>query len=399
MLPFLVCGLAGALFGTPVGVERGAAPAAQRLAPSPAGPVERISTPHFLLTYRPSLLDSAQARKAATEAEAGWQRCARLFGSEPAVRLPVDLTPSFVGATGFASPGEPGSRDPQRQPRVGVRYADLEYLGLNGDYVLTHEIAHIFSGTLAGSSLGEGIADWAAGSFAGLPLRPGWGTALREAGLWIEPEALFVTGAFEARPEVDEVIRTAQYLESALLVQFLVQRFGWEKFRGFAELYGKERGRLVSSGERRPRPPPRRGRDAGGGEGPLNPSAVRAVFEQALGESWDRLRSDWEASMSKDRLPPPEAERLVLAQRLYGAVRQYEMWSLAQQGLDLESRASVREAFTATSRALLRGELELAARELRRARALVDSLRRPRTVALAPWGTIIVTGRAARASN
>ena len=81
-----------------------------------------------------------------------------------------------TGATGYARPGDLRSADPKRASLIGVRYAELDYLGIGAEYVLTHEIAHIFSGKLAGSALGEGIADWATGFFNGVPMAPWWGT-------------------------------------------------------------------------------------------------------------------------------------------------------------------------------------------------------------------------------
>src|SRR5262245_8155789 len=182
----------------------------------------RLESKHFAIQYDEHRLSDAQALQARDEAERAWQRCARLFPSAPALKIVLDLTPDFLGATGYARPG-----DAQRPPFIGVRYADMDYLGLGSEFVLTHETAHIFSGRLAGGPLGEGIADWATGVFEGIPMAPWWGAALKKAGLWIDPDALFITGDYPASREVDSRTRTANYTEAALLVRFLVDRFGY----------------------------------------------------------------------------------------------------------------------------------------------------------------------------
>lgn len=376
----------------------------QRLDPRPEGPVEELQTEHFEIRYRPAALSRAKAEEAARIAEAAWVRCRERFGEAPAGKLRLDLTPAFIGATGYALRPNPRARqDAGRRWSIGVRYPELDYLGLSPEYVLTHEIAHAFSGDLAGGPLAEGIADWAAGGFSGQPMRPWWGAALRSAGLWIDPTALFVTGEFRATPEVDAVSRTALYVETGLLVQFLVERFTWPRTKAFAEEYGAVRGPLNSNEDRRAgrvppgfptgpgRPVPRRPPDA---------DAVRAVFEKHFGESWERLLSEWERTMAAEPPPRPEADRLVLAQRIYGAIRNYEMWLASQPIMPPTAwQDTVREAFTRANGALRAGDLPGAAAALDRARALVERLRRPRIIARGIAGKSGATARTFAASN
>jgi hypothetical protein len=357
----------------------------QRLEPMRRGaPVQTLDSEHFDVVYDPNRLTTAQAEEARALAEKGWEHCAKRFGTEPAGKIRLDLTPAFVGATGFAAPVNPESRRPRSQPLIGVRYADLDYLGLTGEYVLSHEIAHIFSGKLAGTTLGEGIADWASSGFAGIPMRPWWGKALRDGGLWIDPTAFFLTGEFEHSPEVDAVIRTAQYVEAGLLVHFLVERFGWEKFKAFAGDYGEARGRLIGNEERRRMRVNPRGRREGERDPRLPPEgdAVRAAFERHFGTAPGKLMSEWERTFEAETPPPGELDRLVLGQRIYGAVRNYEMWALTQRPVPgPEAQKRVREAFTEANRALARGDAPAAREALGRAQGLVDRLRRPQDVA------------------
>jgi hypothetical protein len=261
-----------------------------------------------------------------------------------------------------------------------VRYSELQYLGLPAEYVVRHEVAHIFSGGLAGSTLGEGVADWAAGTFRGLPMRHWWGAALRRAGLWIDPEAFFITGDFQPSAELDAQSRSARYAESALLIHFLVERFGWSRTRAFLEEYSKVRGNLDSNVERaRAAEQQRRGR---GTPAPPDADRVRRVFTQLLDVSWQELRTDWEAAMDRETPPGRDAERLVLAHRIYGAIRNWEMWWIGQRRAPaVERRDEVREAFTRANQLVDAGEFGAARTELARAERLVDLLRRPTIMA------------------
>lgn len=373
---------------------------AQRLRPNPRASRATLDSAHFVVLYDPARVTPADAEQARLLAEKGWERCRVLFGEEPSGKVRLDLSPDFVGATGFAVPPRPGKRETRM---IGVRYADLDYLGLTAEYVLTHEIAHIFSGDLGGSALGEGIADWAAGTFSGLPMRPWWGEALRKAGLWIEPEAFFITGDFPATPEVDAVIRTAQYAESALLIRFLVARYGWDRTKRFAAEYGRLRGPLESN-EDRLRTPRRRGdsiQESAEARRPPDAAAVRELFHKHLGITWGKLVEEWRSEMLADAAPANEAGRFVLAQQLYGAVRNYEMWVLEQRKQPpAEMRDWIRRTFTEANRALARGDLDAARSAFRRAVGGVQQLRRP--VSTAAAGRLLgipVTSRRRGASN
>jgi hypothetical protein len=380
------------IVGLPVAAQQAAGPAgalpAQRLGPTRSG--ARLSTEHFDLVYASDRLSEREAKEAARISESAWARCREQFGAAPDHRLRIDLTPDFTGATGFFRPGDPKAKEPSRHPFIGVRLTELDYLGLSAEYVLTHEIAHWFSGPLAGSSLGEGVADWAAGAYSGVTLRPWWGKALRGAGLWVDPDAYFVTGEFREGAEVDARSRTASYAESALLVQHLVERFGWPKVRDFAMAYTDVRGALNSNAARRELRLPAGPRDRNRARNPQPPRdprqppdarMVEATFEKLGGGSWSTLRSDWEKRMEADSVPAAQAERLVLGFQTYGAIRNYEMWLLEQRTPPgAHSRETVRQAFVKVN-ALLREEQLSAAREaLAEARSYVQQLKEPRLI-------------------
>lgn len=361
----------------------------QRLGPAPRNPA-KLTSEHFDLQYDSERLSEEQAKEARGFAESAWAHNRELFGSAPDYRLKIDLTPDFQGATGFFRPGDPAAKDPNRRPFIGVRFSELDYLGLTAQYVFRHEIAHWFSQGLAGGPLGEGIADWAAGEFADVPARPWWGAELQKAGLWVDPDAFFITGDYDEPGEVDAPIRTAHYAESALLIRYLVEHFGWEKFRAFAAEYSEARGPLTSNESRkrirvRPRLPRRNDRDDDNQRDPRLPpdaATVRAVFEKQLGTTWAQLRTDWEKSMQAEPAPPKQAEALVLAFRIYGAIRNYEMWLIQQRvAPSRESQKAVRKAFTTANRLRQQGDYPAARAALANARSLVQQLREPRIIA------------------
>ena len=374
-----------------IGAQAAAARPVQYLGPSERG-MARLETEHFELVYSPRKVTAAEAGDAERLAEAAWTRCNRLMSAPPAPHLRIDLTPNFLGATGFYRPGNSSSRDPNQRPMIGVRYGDLPYLGLSGEYVLTHEIGHAFSADIAGSSLGEGVADWAAGTYAGIPMEQWWAQALQSDGLWINPEAFFITGNFESRPEVDAVIRTAQYAESGLLVQFLVNRFGWTAFHTFAKEYGAARGTLDSNEDRRLLPAPRRYRPNAGPRAdepdprvPPDASAVRATFQRNFGQSWEHLREAWEAQIRAAKQPAGAAERLVLSYEIYGAIRNCEMWMVRNRvSAEAEDFQPIREAFTKANSELAQGHVSEARKGLTVAKSRMELLRHPRDVAQIP---------------
>lgn len=325
-----------------------------------AAPEQRLETERFIFRYDPDRLDITTVQAAREAADRAWEHCRRLFGRAPGNRIECDLTPTrFLGATGFAVPDA-------RRPRIAVRFPDLDYLGLRGAYVLAHEIAHIFSGRDAGGPLGEGLADFAANDFAEIPLQPWWAGELRRRGLWVDPDALFITGDYPANTELDARIRIARYTEPALLVQFLVGEYGMERVLRFIPVYTKARPSLASNEE------------GGGRQRRGDPAAARASFRLAFGLSWEEIRRRWEQTFES---PPPSvtvAERMVLGQQIYATIRDYEMWLLrARISPPAAETSAIRRAFEEANRALAAARLADARIHFADARRRVDALRRP----------------------
>jgi hypothetical protein len=95
------------------------------------------------------------------------------------------------------------------------------------------------------------------------------------------------------------------------------------------------------------------------------------------------LATAWQA-WYREQLPPAEPrERLVLAFRIYGTIRNYEMWLLEQRSAPgRETQQAVRAAFTLANRHLREGRLAEALAALAEARARVEQLRSPRLITL-----------------
>jgi hypothetical protein len=328
-----------------------------------------FTSTHFRFSYEESRLSRPAAEAAAQDAERAYAYNQERFDTAGPPEIRCDLTPHFMGATGYAQPD-------RRPPVVAVRIPDLDYLGLEEVYVLRHEIAHVFSGRLAGGPMGEGLADFVAGGFGDLPLAQWWGPALREAGLWVDPDALFITGDYPAAAELDARQRTASYTEPALLIQFLTGRFGLDRVLTFLSDYGRARRSLESNAAAVRHRGFRRS----------DPAVVRGVFERHFGRSWADLRVDWERQMSGTKGTESARRRLVVRQETYAAIRNYEMWLLAQRGrVEPQRTAAVRRAFTEVNAAIRAQHLDEAESLLRVAQGLVNELKRPMLIARASF--------------
>src|SRR5439155_18170570 len=131
-----------------------------------------------------------------------------------------------------------------------------------------------------------------------------------------------VSGEYPASAELDARQRVANYTEPALLLQYLTNKYGFEEVLAFLPDYGRARRSLESNavgarrrGFRRP--------DA---------TAVEQSFEKHFGRSWPAVRSGWEATMAAGGGGEVERRRLVIGQKTYAAIRNFEMWLIAQRG-------------------------------------------------------------------
>ncbi len=349
LLLFLAVGLA--LPGLPP--VAAAAPAS-----TPAAPTAQRESTHFRVRYDPARLDARAVAAAVRAAEEGYARNARVF---PVGRLPrqvtLDLTPSFLGATGLARP---------EQYAIAIRVPDLEYLGLDLDYVMTHEIAHLFTHAelmargaprqVVTGPWGEGVADFATGGFGSIPLADWWGQALRAGRLWSRPDWL-VDGS--ARPAEADFVRqrTGTYAQAALVVRYLAQRAGAETFFRFYAEYASAVAR-PRSGQPARRP---------------DRAALDALFVRHFDASGSELIAAWEQRLAAAQMPREAGARLALHEWIYGSLREGETQyarAVRQGRADEEAASAVREAFRQANLSLRGNDLSSAAAHLARARSL-----------------------------
>jgi hypothetical protein len=145
------------------------------------------------------------------------QRAIRRMGVEFSDPIPITLLPRVLGHGGFAS------------NEIYISYLDRNYAGNDFAMVLHHEMIHILDSRLGGelrpSILVEGLAVYLTGGhFKPEPLLPR-AAALLDLGYYL-PLAPLADDFYRSQHE-------AGYLQGAALIQFLVNRYGWEAFSDF----------------------------------------------------------------------------------------------------------------------------------------------------------------------
>ena len=347
-------------------------PAPQQAA---AGPRAAHQTEHFLFRYDPGRLSAPALDAAVAAAEAGYARCTRVFPvGRLGRRVTIDLSPSFLGASGYADPAG---------HRISIRVADLEYLGLDLSYVMAHEVAHVFthaelaargcgSGLVAGP-WSEGMADYATGGFGDIPLADWWGPALRASGLWADPRWLIEGGS---APNGAEFVceRTSTYEQAALFIRYLVGEYGSDAVHRFYAEYATACARRDA--ERRELRPP--------GE----PVSVDGVFRAHFSASGEALLERWLERLTAAAVPAEPAARLSLPQRIYGSLRQFEMAharALRRGTADAAAAAAIRDQFRLANESLRGGDLPAAKAHLARALRLAQPPPERPAVAVTLW--------------
>jgi hypothetical protein len=111
-----------------------------------------------------------------------------------------------------------------------------------------------------------------------------------------------------------------------------------------------------------------------------------SVFERHFGRGWNDLCADWEQQMTSAGSTEAGRHRLVLRQKTYAAIRNFEMWLLAQRSrVESQRVVAVRRAFTAANAAIRNERLGEAETRLREAQGLVNDLKRPMLITRASF--------------
>lgn len=151
-----------------------------------------------------------------TQADAAIAEAARQLGESPQRKLDIYLIDRVIGQGGYA-----GSS-------IVITYADRQYSGGGLEQVLIHEATHIIDRQFAPQRItfwAEGLAVWASGGHykpEDLNLRT---AALVKDGRYV-PLTELINNFYPVQHEIG-------YLQAAGLVTYLVDTYGWSRFRTF----------------------------------------------------------------------------------------------------------------------------------------------------------------------
>lgn len=148
--------------------------------------------------------------------ETAVQQAATRLDVQPAQKLDIYLVDRVIGQGGYAGYA------------IVISYLDRSYANNGFHYVMTHEAVHILDRQFAPERinfLAEGLAVWASDGHYKLENIDQRSAALMTSGHYI-PLAQLIDNFYPVQHEIG-------YLEAAGLVKFLIDNYGWLRFRDF----------------------------------------------------------------------------------------------------------------------------------------------------------------------
>jgi hypothetical protein len=290
-------------------------PADQEPAPEPQASWENVESDCcnvFYITGTDAARDLEDLiEMAETEAQAASQQLKTDFTE----KIPITFLPRVIGHGGFAGDD------------ISISYLDRDYAGGDIRLVLHHEMAHLLDGRLDGavrpSLLVEGLAVYLSGGhFKKEPLMPRAAALLAPQQDCVEVSSIpegASPGAIPCSLNNYIPLRTlfndfyfAQheigYLEAGALIEYMVDRWGWEKFDAFYRDI-----QPINDAEGKP----------------LNSSPVEEVDGALLnhfGISLDELEEQFLSALSEETLLPTWVEDVRLTVAYYDTVRRYQQF-------------------------------------------------------------------------
>lgn len=212
------------------------------------------------------------------------EEAARSMGSSFEQRIPITVLPRVLGHGGFAS------------SEIYVSYLENNYAGNDLAQVLHHEMVHILDRHLGGelrpSLLVEGLAVYLSeGHFKKEPLMSR-AAALVDLG-WYLPLADLADSFYTSQHEIG-------YLEGGALVDFMINRFGWEAFSDFYR-------------DIHPHPSDRQSR------------AIDEALQEHFNLTLQQLEGLFTAELHRKHLIPDMKADLILSVKYYETVRRYQL--------------------------------------------------------------------------
>ena len=200
-------------------------------------------------------------------------------------RIPITILPRVLGHGGFAS------------NEIYVSYLADNYAGNDLAQVLHHEMVHILDRNLGGelrpSLLVEGLAVYLSdGHFKKEPLISR-AAALVDLGRYL-PLADLADSFYTSQHEIG-------YLQGGTLVDFMVNRYGWQAFNDFYR-------------DIHPHPSDRQSK------------AIDKALQEHFGITLQQLEGLFTAELHRQHINPDMLDDLILTIDYYDTVRRYQQW-------------------------------------------------------------------------
>jgi len=199
-------------------------------------------------------------------------------------RIPITILPRVLGHGGFAS------------NEIYVSYLENNYAGNDLAQVLHHEMVHILDHRLAGdlrpSLLVEGLAVYLSeGHFKKEPLQSR-AAALIDLG-WYIPLTELADSFYTLQHEIG-------YLEGGALVDFMINRYGWDAFSDFY-------------------------RDIHPHSSDSQSEAIDTALQEHFDLTFQELEASFIAKLKRRHIIPDMRADLILSVNYYEAVRRYQL--------------------------------------------------------------------------
>ncbi len=255
-------------------------PAPQRPAPEPEAEWARVETGCCIFNY---LTHTAAARDLdgiRAQADAAFAYIESVLGVHREQKVVFTLASKLIGHGGFAS-GEITLSYLDRNPAASDLYSLFVH---EGTHILDRQIA-----TTKPTIMTEGLAVFVAGGhYRAEPLQQR-AASLLALNRYLPLEAL-ANGFYTAQHEIG-------YLEAGAFIQYLVERFGWERFRSmYANFHNA----------------------------PTDAQMLDAALQAQYGQGLDALEADWLTALEALPPDPDQVDNLRLTIELYDTLRRYQ---------------------------------------------------------------------------
>jgi hypothetical protein len=255
-------------------------PANQRPMPEPLTQWRRAESECCIFHYLTNTAAARDIEHIQAEADVAFAQVEETLGVQQNQKVSFTLLSRLLGHGGFAS------------EEISLTYIDRNPAGLNLNNVFVHEGTHILDRQISQTKptiMTEGLAVYVAGGHFKLEDLNQRAAALLVLGRYI-PLAELTDSFYPSQHEIG-------YLEGGAFTKYLVDRFGWARFKKFYSSFK---------------------------EAPTQSQMLNAALQENFAESLTELEASWLAQLRS--LPPDEdqIEDLRLTIMLYDTLRRYQ---------------------------------------------------------------------------